>query len=340
VKTSFLAFSALALGVCVGSSAQADTMRNFQVANWLVGAYSFDGTKTFSHCAASTTYHSGIVVLFAINRGYAWNMGFANPQWQLTKGQEYDIAFSVDGSPPIVAKAEAVSTNQVTVRLADSSELFSQFRRGHMLQVASAKQVFSFSLDGTSALLPTLLDCVRQQTTPVGASNPFAAQQATRAPSRPREAPSRDAMQAEAAIIGANVLGASGIKEFSFGSAEDAAKLKVDAIWTSDTLLGKIVIAEGLKLDDPNIPSTLIGEDAKRCKGAFLSGSLPESDGKAMLRIFTSCQAEKKSSTTYYLAVSRPKGGIYVFATISNGSQEEVKEADSGLRNAVFKVVR
>ena len=79
MKTSFLAFSALALGVCVGSSAQADTMRNFQVANWLVGAYSFDGTKTFSHCAASTTYHSGIVVLFAINRGYAWNMGFANP---------------------------------------------------------------------------------------------------------------------------------------------------------------------------------------------------------------------------------------------------------------------
>jgi len=71
-----------------------------------------------------------------------------------------------------------------------------------------------------------------------------------------------------------------------------------------------------------------------------LSGSLPESDGKAILRIFTSCQAEKKNLTAYYLAVPRPKGGIYVFATLSNGSQEEVKEADSGLRTAVFKVVR
>jgi hypothetical protein len=281
------------------------------------------------------------VVLFAINRSYAWNMGFANPQWRLTKGRQYDVAFSVDGSPEIVAKAVAVSTNQVTVQLADSSELFLQFRRGHMLQVASANQVFSFSLDGTSALLPTLLDCARQETTPVGASNPFAAQQATRAgPSRSREAPSREALQAEAAIIGANVLGAAGIKGFSFGSAEDATKFKSDALWTSDTLVGTINIAEGLKLDDPNVPSILIGEDAKNCKGAFLSGSLPESDGKAMLRIFTSCQEERKNLTVYYLAVPRPKGGIYFFSTMSSGSQEAVKEADTGLRTAVFKAVR
>jgi hypothetical protein len=337
---AFIAFTALALGVCVGSSAKAEVLRNFQVANWFAGAYSFDGTRAFSHCAGSTRYNSGIFVIFSINRGYAWNMGFGNPQWRLTKGQQYDIAFSVDGSPPIVAKAEAAGTNSAFVPLADSAELFSQFRRGRMLQVAAANEVFSFNLDGTSALLPALLNCVRQETTPVGASNPFVAQPATKRAGPSRATPSREALQAEAAIIGANVLGAAGIRGFSLGSAEDAAKLKVDAVWTSDTLVGKIVIADGLRLDDPNIPSTLIGEDAKSCKGAFLSGSLPESDGKAMLRIFTSCQMEKQNSTVYYLAVPRPKGGIYVFATISNGSQEEVKEADSGLRNAVFKVVR
>lgn len=55
---------------------------------------------------------------------------------------------------------------------------------------------------------------------------------------------------------------------------------------------------------------------------------------------FTSCQEEQKNVTLYYLAVPRPKGGIYLFTTMSNGSQEEVKEADSGLRTAVFKAVR
>jgi hypothetical protein len=329
-----LAFSVLAFSVCLGSSAQAEVLRNFHVANWFAGAYSYEGTRTFSHCAANTRYNSGIYVLFSINRSYAWNMGFGNPQWQLTKSQQYDIAFSVDGSPPIFAKATAIKPDFVLVSLADSSELFSRFRRGTMLQVASAKQVFSFSLDGTSALLPALLACVRQETTPAGETNPFAAHQT---PTRAK--PSRESFQAEAAITAANVLGAAGIDKFSVGSLEDAAKFNADAIWTAGALVGTIKIVEGVKLDNPGIPGTIIGDDAKGCKGAFLSGSLPDSDGKAMLRIFTSCQSEK-TLTAYYLAVPRPKGGIYLFTTLSDGPQEAVKEADSGLRTAVFKAVR
>jgi hypothetical protein len=343
-----LAFSALALGVTVGSSAQADVMRNFKVANWFAGAYSIDGTKTFSHCAANANYNSGIVVLFSINRSYEWSMAFANPRWRLTKDQQYDIAFSIDGSPPIFAKATAVTSELARVKLADSNELFAQFRRGNMLQVTSANQVFSFSLDGTSALLPALLACVRQETTPVVAqTNPFAApQQQQQAPAQrqqpPKQAePSRDLLKAEATLTAANVLGAAGIEKFSIGSLEEAAKVKADAIWTAGALLGTVKIAEGVKLDNPEIPGTLIGDDAKHCsKGAFLSGSLPDSDGKEMLRIFTSCQQDKKTFTTYYLAVPRPKGGIYLFTTMSEESQEAVKEADSGLRAAVFKAVR
>jgi hypothetical protein len=331
---ALLAFSALTLGVLIGSSAHGGTLRNFQVANWYAGAYSFDGTRTFSHCAGGTTYNSGITVIFSIDRGYAWSMGFLNPQWRLAKGHQYDIAFSIDDSPPIYAKAYAVSSEQAQVDLADSSELFSRFRRGNMLQVSSANQVFSFSLNGTSALLPALLTCVQQETTPVG-TNPFAAQQT---PTRAQH--SRASFQAEAALTAANVLGATGIEKFSFGSLEDAAKLKADAVWTAGSLVGTIKIAERVKLDDPNIPSILIGEDAKACKGAFLSGSLPDNDGKAMLRIFTSCQEEKRNLTIYYLAVTRPRGGIYLFTTMSDGAQEAVKEADSGLRTAVFKAVR
>jgi GAF domain len=334
-----LALGALTLGVFVGSSAQGGALRNFQVGNWFAGAYAFDGTRTFSHCGGGTKYNSGIFVTFSINRSYSWSMGFSNPQWRLTKSQQYNVAFSIDGSAPINAKATAIGSEQAEVYLADSSELFSLFRRGNMLQVASANQVFSFSLAGTSALLPALLACVQQETTPaVAITNPFAAQQ--QGPTRAK--PSREAFQAEAAITAANVLGAAGIEKFSFGSLEDAAKLKSDAVWTAGELMGTIKIAENVKLDDPEIPRVLIGEDAKSCnKGAFLSGSLPDSDDREMLRIFTSCQREKKNLTVYYLAVSRPKGGIYLFTTMSDGGpQEAVKEADSGLRKAVFKAVR
>src|SRR5262249_35014253 len=181
-----------------------------------------------------------------------------------------------DGGTPIFAKARPYLDNAVEVFLADSSELFLRFRRGNVLQVSAANQVLSFNLDGTSALLPVLLDCVRQETTSgVAQTNPFGAPQTP-----PRTQPSRDAFRAEAALIAANVLGAGGIGKFSFGSLDDATKFNVDAVWTAGALVGTIKIAENTKLDDPAIPSILIGKDAKSCsKGAFLSGSLPDSDG-------------------------------------------------------------
>ena len=325
IKVCF-AIGALALGVCVGSSSHADVERSFQVAQ--------DGTRTFSHCAATAKYDSEISVFLSINRAHAWSIAFANPQLRLGQGQQYDIAFSIDRSSPIYAKATAITTNMAQVRIADTSELLLRFRRGNMLQVTAANQVFSINLTGISALLTALLACVRQETTPVGTS-PFTAQQA------PRAQPSRESFQAEAAVTAANVLRAAGINKFSFGSLEDAAKLKADTVWSAGAVVGTIKIAENVKLDDPQIPSILIGEDAKNCsKGAFLSGSLPDSDGKEMLRIFTSCQQERKNMIVYYLAVPRPKGGIYLFTTMSDGPQQAVKEADSGLRTAIFKAVR
>ena len=271
-----------------------------------------------------------------------FRQGLETRGWLEDRNVRIDYRFAPAGAQAF-AKARPYLNNAVQVFLADSSELFFsselflQFRRGNMLQVSAANQVLSFSLDGTSALLPALLDCVRQETTSgVAQTNPFGVPQTP-----PRAQPSRDSVRAEAALTAANVLGAAGIGKFSFGSLEDATKFKADAVWMAGALTGMINIFENAKLDDPTIPSILIGEDAKSCgKGAFLSGSLPDSDGKEMLRIFTSFQREKKNMTVYYLAVPRPKGGIYLFTTMSDGSQEEVKEADSGLRTAVFKVVR
>jgi len=84
----------------------------------------------------------------------------------------------------------------------------------------------------------------------------------------------------------------------------------------------------------------LIGGAAENCKGAFLSGTLPETSGKKGVRMFTSCEGEKGLITAYYLAVQRPKGGIYLFTTVSKAAQETVKQADEGLRRAVFQTIK
>src|ERR1051326_5364227 len=88
-------------------AAPAATMRNFKVGDWVAGAYSDDGTREFSHCAASGMYGSGISVVFSINRDFHWSMGFAHPGWKLRPGEVFDIAFTVDDMQPILAKARA-----------------------------------------------------------------------------------------------------------------------------------------------------------------------------------------------------------------------------------------
>jgi hypothetical protein len=161
-------------------------------------------------------------------------------------------------------------------------------------------------------------------------------------PGAPARGGNREALVAEATVTVANLLGAAGVTGFQMGSAEDAAKLGADAVWNSGNVIGTIRILENVRIDDPKITGAVIGHSAKSCKGAFLSGSLPEAEdeGKRSLRIFTTCQHNLNTTTVYYFGVPRPKSGIYLFATISAGPPEQVKETDSGLRTAAYRLVK
>src|SRR5262249_3568178 len=86
-----------------------------------------------------------------------------------------------------------------------------------------------------------------------------------------------------------------------------------------------------------NFSSAVIGGDAKDCKESFMSGAVP-SEGKDMVRVFTTCQVGLRTLTRYYLGFPRPNGGAYVMSTASTGDAKPVKDADSDIRTAVFKI--
>jgi len=101
-------------------------------------------------------------------------MAFFDPAWRLTPRTSYQLAFTIDSSPPDVATATAISVNAVEVPLAPDVALFKRFMEGERLQVVAASENFIFDLTDTSKLLPDLLRCVESY---VGAapptSNPF-----------------------------------------------------------------------------------------------------------------------------------------------------------------------
>jgi hypothetical protein len=146
-------------------------------------------------------------------------------------------------------------------------------------------------------------------------------------------------------VILANVLSAASLQGFRVGSGQDAPTVSADAFWVAGDIVGTLNILDSFKFDDPAIKAGVIGSDAKSCKGKFVSGSLPEGNGE--VRMFTSCEGtDKKTLTVFYIAVPRPKGGIYLFATLESeapgtgGSQEQLRTIDSNLRTAVFQVVK
>lgn len=322
--------------LCVAASvapAEAGTLRNFRVGDWFAGAYSFDGTKRFSHCAASAPYVSGIYLVFSVDRNYQWSVGFFAPQFNVPPKQTIRLGLSIDGEAPQMVSAYALSEKQLNIQLAPNAALFQKFRQGNTLRLIANDVSHTFNLTGTSRVLPALLECVQTTLNPPMQSAQVA---------KPMQPPSPPAdHRAEATALVANLLSQAGISGFQIspGKQEDIGH-GADVFWMTDKVSGALLILMDSSLKGPgDTAPRLIELAAKACKGAFMSGSLPNEADGTQARVFTSCRTDNNVRAVYYLTIKRPSGGYYVFVTAANGSEEPAVEADGSIRTAVFKVV-
>ncbi len=160
--TALMACALMACACVLGGASRvlADQLNSFDVGGWSGGAYSdADGSKTFSYCAGSATYNSGITVVFVVDKNFQWGIGFFDPVWNLTAGNSYPIAFSINSSPATVGTATAITTNEVLMPLAPTVALFKTFMHGELLKVSASAGGFEFKLTHTVEFLPALLAC-------------------------------------------------------------------------------------------------------------------------------------------------------------------------------------
>jgi hypothetical protein len=253
-------------------------------------------------------YDSGVRMLFSIDRNYRWSMGLAKRDWQLRPGGVYELTFFIDAAAAISMKAEAIDSTTVFIGLADSAALFDRFRRGKQLRVASTNSTMAFNLVDTSVMLAQLHDCVRSHTQPPTVANLSGGKSGKKRPGSPALDPVADpALQAEAAVLLANVMAAANVSGYSMGAPEEAAKIGGHAFWTAPSALGTLLIIPHRRIDDPEIPGFVTGINATECKGAFMSASLPVADTRA-IRVTTTCQrAGEAQSTSYYFGVPRAR---------------------------------
>lgn len=330
----------LSIGCFASDLVQAKELEKTNLYGWTISAHANAKTGAFSHCAAGVPYKSGIFLVFSIGRNFDWAMGFGNPAWRLKPGSRYPISYQIDNSAAFKAEAVAVTSELVSVSLADSSALFELSRRGWILKVSAAGDEFSFSLDNSSKALLAALNCAHRYTVAARQpenSNPFAKRDVATYAEQPK---SSARLQAEAATVTANVLAASGMNNFRL---EDSVKPELDAfhaVWWVDELLGGTVISENENLD--SAVNTLIASASQDCKGSFASMKLPSTDANAA-RMKAVCEQDGRTTIIQFAnVVKRKKGGVYVFmlfqAPERNGDGKAVEDAGARLFDASLRL--
>lgn len=130
------------------------------VGNWQGGAYTNDKNGAFTHCAAGTTYQSGIYFVVSIGENGSWRLGFAHESWRLTPGEAFPLALTFDGQPTFNVYGMPIGAQLVNVEMPTNSALITQFRKARVMTAFAQGQLFQFNLNQTGQLLPSLLNCV------------------------------------------------------------------------------------------------------------------------------------------------------------------------------------
>jgi hypothetical protein len=307
----------------------------FAIGNWSGAAYTSDANDNFSHCAISSTYNSGISLIFVAGT-WGWALHLYNPAWQLQQGQQYSVSYYIDYNQGYQVQATALTENMVELALPDSAEAFNQFRFGNQLTVIAASQNLVFNLTGTSSALYALGACLIARTSPTP-SNPFSATN----PFALQPTGSGSDERAEATTLVANLLSMSGTTIFHFLTPDQIPSewKQFQAVWATASTIGVISIDHPVAgVAENEIAGFIIGTDSASCKGKFASGAMPDqtNPGGHVKRIFTSCQGQQ-TFNVYYLIFPRPRGGYYVIGTANYDNPAQARQTDDDIRSAVYR---
>ena len=316
---------------------------SINVGNWKGGAFTFDQSGAFSHCAAGAPYDSGIYFMVMVDQGMGWSLAFQHPKWNFTNNQAFPIALTFDGQSPFYVQGAPVGANLVKVPMPTDSTLIAQFRKAKAMTAFTQGQLFQFKLDQTAVLLPTLASCVavvKQQG--VASAGDFSAKLAARpAPAAPAAPPvggslkpqapqnASPEMQIEAIELASNFILKTTLHNPRVLSRAETpiAVASHGAAWKSDEAVGFVRIVppmDGIKGLD--VASAVVATDAKDCKGKFASGRTSELvDSDVVFRGFSSCDDSDGARFSQYFIVSRKKGGFVLFSVVSNMKTEEAK---------------
>jgi hypothetical protein len=330
-------------------------------AGWTGGAFTDDNTGEFSNCIASANYKSGITFGVLVTKDLNWVLAFTHQRWTLTRGQKFPIVLSFDGRNTFNVDGLAMASATVLVPMPDNSALIKSFRAAHTMSAFAQGNLFQFSLNGTSVLLPSLVTCVKtinagglaaatNFTVPSSGQKQVAPPTPTTAsslqPARAQEGSAE--LQLEAMQMASNfILKAASLSHPSLLSRSETpiALAWTGAAWKADNATGFVrIVPPQPNVAGLDVAAAIVGNDAKECKGKFASARNSELlDSEVVFRGMSSCEDSEKSVIAEYFIFPRKVGGFIMFSVLTPtkaiGQQipsPQREEMNAGFRKAAY----
>lgn len=334
--TARLAAAGLALVAAVSAgSADAARIAPLEIGGWSGGAYSDDQTGSFSHCAASANYRSGVSLLFSVSNDEAWSMGFSSQSWSLVPGNRYPVQFRIDRGTVIDGVAVARNPKLAQVVLPANNRLFQSFRRGNILRVAAAKKVLEFRLTDTSKLLSRLLDCARHFAAKAE-PDPFASDvtdpfSGTGGAQNARSSGPTPESRNEAATVARLLLEQANLRFEPMGPKDNLTLWnRNDAIWRMPGLYGALRIVDDRAASSAALQASIVASDRQSCSGQYMSGPV-KFESAGMRDFYSACASGSENDLAlYYALLPRKTGGFYL-VTIAGTIADAKKIRAAGL---------
>ncbi|WBL78834.1 serine protease [Bradyrhizobium xenonodulans] len=154
---SFVVASLLQLGVA-GAAHAKGPFGSVNVGNWIGGAFSNDETGAFSHCAATTPYANGVILVVSQNAAGTWSLAFASHSYRFNKGENAAIDVTFDGQEQARLYATAYQPDMLTAIM--PVNVVRTFQKASLMVATAVRSVLNFNLTSTGPVIAALANCV------------------------------------------------------------------------------------------------------------------------------------------------------------------------------------
>jgi hypothetical protein len=346
-----------ALRICIaaslvsGGATQAANDISIRIGDWTLRPHFSEQKekkqkeKRFGRCSAQQTNADRITIIYSLDSHYMWTFELSNPSWNFPSGSKFDVSFGNLERGFFRQRVAALDPQLVRVLLPDSVNSFEAFRRLFKLDVVAGGLTTQFDLAYANEVLLALTQCVTKFGTT--AKSKAAVTAWLKSPIGPAAAASPDpAILKETADLAAAIVaegeiakaGALKPNEVPDGMSGDTTWKIADNLLTISVLPKNEVPAEIGDLND-----LIVGGDAQKCRGGdfFAATMLDVVESATIARAYTACRTQQAAMSTYYFAMPRKQGGLYLTKSIATGIEvpptieRTIKELDAKVRNVI-----